>query len=523
MLLLPPPPAAAPPRKPRNLVVPFFKDLPKLALVFVTVVGASGLVASTMQPKHHAEALLYVRYGREYNYRADAGQAEMAPQNFEAEQALKAEARILSAPELAAKVVERMGVATLYPALAQDEPGPLAQLGKLFPAIEPHLPRGAKPSPKDAATRRFIESMHAEAGDDGNIITVAFGHPDATIATRALDQLIAVYLERRRALFTDQRATTLQPEVDGAHAKLVAADDALTSYRARNGIVSFDAQRAQLLEQKAATQVRLESAEAERNGLAERLARLRQTLAKTPPTLVVESSSGDGTALDRARETLLQLQLEERRLLSEYKEKSPFVIEVRQRIAQAERFLEELRKKPVRSTRQGRNPVHDTLATQIATVEGDLAAAESRRAVLKQQLAAATEGLLRLDGKTAEMTRLTRARELAEQTYRLLAAKYEETRVLDQIGVRDDANVRVAQSAMVGPEPKDLRPVALALGLVAAIVASLLVALVSDLLRRGFLTPEDLERETGLPVLAALPVRRIRPWSPSPAVGMEGV
>jgi hypothetical protein len=35
---------------------------------------------------------------------------------------------------------------------------------------------------------------------------------------------------------------------------------------------------------------------------------------------------------------------------------------------------------------------------------------------------------------------------------------------------------------------------------------------VSDLLRGGFLTPEQLERETGLPVLAAFPVRKMRPW-----------
>jgi uncharacterized protein involved in exopolysaccharide biosynthesis len=168
----------------------------------------------------------------------------------------------------------------------------------------------------------------------------------------------------------------------------------------------------------------------------------------------------------------------------------------------------------MQSQRHGRNPVYDTLTTQIATVEGDLAAAESRRTVLKQQLAEAADDLRALDASTTEMARLSREHELAEAGYRLLAAKLEETRVLDQVAARNDANVRVAQAAVVPVEPQDLRPLVLALGAIVALVAALLTAFVSDLLRRGFLTPEDLARETGLPVLAAVPVRRIRPWTP---------
>jgi uncharacterized protein involved in exopolysaccharide biosynthesis len=513
MLLLPPPIPAVP-SQPRSVVIPLFKDLPKLILVFVLVLGAAGAGAAMLAPHYDAEALLYVKFGREYAWRSDTGEAETAPQNFEAKQALKAEARILNAPELAAQVVERLGVAALYPDLLERPstrwPGFLPRVDMLWPGF---LPPAAKLSPEAAATKRFIESMHAEAGEDGTIIAVSFAHPDAATATRALDALIAVYLERRRTLFADQRAASLQPEVDAAQARMVAAEAALTAYRARHKIVSFDAQRAQLLERKATVQAQLADADATWKGLAERLQRLQKTLAKTPATLVLETSSGDSAALDNARQTLLQLRLEERKLLAEYKEKSPLVVEVRQRIVQAERFVAEVSKRPMQSMRQGRNPVYDSLATQIATVEGDLAAAESRRTVLRQQLAEASNDLLGIDARTAEMARLTREHELAEASYRLLATKLEETRVLDQVAARDDANVRVAQAARAPVEPKNLRPLVLALGVIVAFVAALLTAFLSDLLRRGFLTPEDLARETGLPVLAALPVRRIRPWS----------
>ena len=132
--------------------------------------------------------------------------------------------------------------------------------------------------------------------------------------------------------------------------------------------------------------------------------------------------------------------------------------------------------------------------------------------MLERQLAAAGEELGLLDGRSVEIARLTRERDLAETSYQLVAQKLDEAKVLDEVAMRDDANVRVVQSARVSAVPRDLRPLVLALGFLVASVTTLLVAFLSDLLRGGFLTPEQLERETGLPVLAAFPVRRMRPW-----------
>ena len=63
MLLLPPPTPAVP-SQPRSVVIPLFKDLPKLLLVFGLVMGAAGVAAVMLQPHYDAEALLYVKYGR---------------------------------------------------------------------------------------------------------------------------------------------------------------------------------------------------------------------------------------------------------------------------------------------------------------------------------------------------------------------------------------------------------------------------------------------------------------------------
>ena len=72
-------PRAAP--TPRTVLVPLFKDLPKLVLTFLLVMGAAGAVAWLMAPSYVAEALLYVKYGREYTYRTETGEAQIIPQS----------------------------------------------------------------------------------------------------------------------------------------------------------------------------------------------------------------------------------------------------------------------------------------------------------------------------------------------------------------------------------------------------------------------------------------------------------
>jgi uncharacterized protein involved in exopolysaccharide biosynthesis len=483
-------PRAAP--TPRTVLVPLFKDLPKLVLTFLLVMGAAGAVAWLMAPSYVAEALLYVKYGREYTYRTETGEAQIIPQSSDPKQAVKSEIRILGAPILAGEVVARLGVQTLYPEL-------LARPSEKVP-------------PADAAQRRFSSNLKAETGEDGHVIAVTFQHPEALVAARALGELVNAYMASRRLLFAESRAESLRPEVETARTRLAGAEAALAAYRSGNGIVSFDAQRALLLERTDGLRTQLNDAEREQAGLVERVAQLRAELKATPDTLVLHAESGDNEALDSGRATLLQLRLEERKLLAEYSEASREVREIRKRLDQAERFVSEQAKRPKQLVRRGRNPVYDTLVAQLSTAEADLVAVKGHGTVLERQLAAAGEELGLLDARSVEIARLTRERDLAEASYQLVAQKLDEAKVLDEVAMRDDANVRVVQPARVSAVPRDLRPLVLALGFLVASVTTLLVAFLSDLLRGGFLTPEQLERETGLPVLAAFPVRRMRPW-----------
>jgi hypothetical protein len=160
------------------------------------------------------------------------------------------------------------------------------------------------------------------------------------------------------------------------------------------------------------------------------------------------------------------------------------------------------------TVRQGRNPVYETITTQLTTAESEHDAASARTQTIGVQLAQLADKLRALQANEQALGDLSRDQNIAESAYRMLAQKLQEARILDEATLRDATNVRVVQPPIVSAKPQDLRPLVVLLGLFAGLCAALATAFVCDLLQDGFVTPEQLEKTIGLPVLAAVPLHR---------------
>lgn len=485
----------------RTVLAAIFKDWWKIAAAFLLTVAAATALASMMTPKYAANASLYVKFGREYTYRADTYRADAAgsdvvAQSFDRDQVIKSEVKLLLAPDLADEVVAKLGVARLYPAIAAG-------------AAE-------GPSPQDAARVAFLANLDAEADRDSSVVEVTFRNPDAVVAADALNALVAAYLAKRRPLFAEVRAYALEPEAAQAKGRLDEAEDALASFRLARNIVSFGTQRDLLLQQSAALDRDMQAVANELAASGERVARLRASLERTPGTVVLQSETQRNPALGDARKALLDLRVRETELAAEYLDEARPVRDVRRSIGQVQQLVGDLENRPETSVRTGQNPVHEALAAQLATAEAEAGAVAARHGSVSGQFAEVKLRLDALAGEERELDELTRRQGFAASNYSNLARKLDETRVLDKLASSDSANVRVFQPARVPTVAEDSRLLVLAVGLVAALLASLMVAFVSDLLRSGFITPEQLERSTGLPVLASVPLRNDRHRVPVP-------
>lgn len=446
-------------------------------------------------PSFVAEAKLYVKFGREYTYRAQAGNAELVAESFDRGQVIKSEIEILQAQDLADVVIERLGVGHLYPGLLQPTStlagtmhdlldNLLARIGMAGPST-PGLTIPAQQRVAETARELFLSSLAVHGGAESNVITVSFAHPDRQVAAEALNALIDAYLAKRRPLFAEFRAPGLEPEMAAAYGRVEAIEGQLAAFRAATGIISFDSQRQILLEQQGALDRDLQGVESDRAAAERRASRLQAAAQALPAMSIIftDSQSSASASLQAAAST-------------------PSVPAVS---GSAGRRV--LPPDDLRTVRHGPNPVFEALSAQLIAAESDRDAASARSITIVRQLADLGARLGALATHERDLTVLNCERDLATAAYQTLTEKLQEARVADEAALREAANVRVMQAPHVPASPQTARFLIVLLGLFAAACATMAVAFACDLLRHGFITPEQLELAVGLPVVAAVPFR----------------
>lgn len=103
------------------------------------------------------------------------------------------------------------------------------------------------------------------------------------------------------------------------------------------------------------------------------------------------------------------------------------------------------------------------------------------------------------------MQRLERERAVIEQNYRSILRTLEERQMLEGIAAHRLANIRTIENAAIPFSRSRVRLTVLIGGMIMSLAIGVLAAILSHLLRRGFLSAEAVERSTGLPVLGVVP------------------
>jgi len=127
---------------------------------------------------------------------------------------------------------------------------------------------------------------------------------------------------------------------------------------------------------------------------------------------------------------------------------------------------------------------------------------------LEDKLNNITSQLDALDALERQSNALDHDLQTANDEYTIYAHKMDEAQSYDSIEHARAGSVRVIQEPAALPEPKNLQGLIILAGFVLSLIFTVLVAALTEFMRSGFLTPERLERNLGLPILCALPVRK---------------
>lgn len=471
----------------RDLLTHAFRDRYRIALAFA--IGMVLTVVASMLPskKYTSEAALLLRLGREYIYTPEVGDAQGgAPMAYDREQTLMAEARILSSRDIKERVIDKLGVAKIYPHLADGDA----------------VPR------REAAVTAFERALQADLLKGSNLMQVSFTHTNPQMAAQVLSELIDAYLAKRSVIFASAGYGTAEADFVKRTIQLNTAEERIAALKQERRIRAFGEEQSLLLAQRNALELKQADTALSLSQSTSRAAALRDGLVGVSGDVTLSSETQRSEAADNARKTLLDLRLKERDLSAKFAESHPMVLDVRGDIARTEEFLRELESKPLKTQKTGRNPTRDVAESELLRSLAEQRGAAAGAAQLSRQRAEIDQRLAAFAESERELMALERERRLAEANYEAAAKRLRDELSMEELDRKRRSNVSIVQPPLAPVQGTSIAPLILVAGTLLSVCAAALTAFLSALWRDSFLSPEQVERELGLTVLAAVPERK---------------
>jgi len=360
---------------------------------------------------------------------------------------------------------------------------------------------------EEKAVRALEKSFDVSAERSSSVIVISC---KANSPERA-QKIVAAFLEAARAqhvrvhhtegshTFFAEQLHLLEEQWEDQSAKLrdLKNEQQLVSVEGQRKNLESEMQQLELSRVNASTQVA--ASQALVDGLTKELAAL-------PKTHVSQEVSGFANlASDAMRQELYRMKILESELLAKFTPEHRQVMDLRERIAEAQKSVESepvLRTQTTEAVHPGKQSLDLQLAQEKARLESNraqLAAIEKQR----EQLIARVEHLNEGERKIEEAQRSV---DLLAMNLRRYAENVEQSRIDQAIEADRISNINVVQPASLMASPTFPKPLfILAAAFVVAVGGSISLAFACEFLDRSLKTPADVSTALQVPVLLTVP------------------
>jgi uncharacterized protein involved in exopolysaccharide biosynthesis len=447
----------------------------RIALIVAGVIMAIGVIAALLlPPTYNAEAQLLPLSAGIYDTQ-DPGRPPAPGQALDPTAVVNVELQMLGSLEL-------------HRAVVRDQLGPRAT-----------------PAEVNVALDRFESRLHVTKVNDANVIQLTYTARDPVVAAAALRDLIRRYFDSRANVLTAGRVTFLESQRAKVKAQLDAANAAIKTYQAQNGIVDIAAQVAGAVAQDDMLHKNKLDADATLADGRRNLATLRAGAGSVPRDVEVYTDNTEAArALGEMQTSLLTLQTRRADLASRFMVTSPQVTQVDRQIAAIQATIRQQRGALAVTRRTGRNQYFDSSRDRLTQTQANVDGAAARASLLATQIAASATRLNQLNSVADTLSSMKLDRDVLAESFKSLSTQVGDARVqLNQTTEAGSPSVRVIE-APTPPAKRSNPPLLLIAG---SIVAALLIAgttvFVLGSLREVFISPAEVERVLRVPVLAS--------------------
>ena len=514
-----------PRRSMRDFYSILFRHKWKVSVFFLTVMVTVTLGTYLVAEIYRAKATLLVRIGREsvtLDPTAATGQVISLGQSRQSE--INSELDILRSRELALRVVDAIGPQKFLTPPEDDAFGNefsagkapewrlflKEQASKLGGTLLSYLENVGLITPLDdreKAVIKLMKGLDIATQKNANTLSLSYDGKSPKFAEAVLSKLINFYLEKHSTVHrTPGSYSFFDQQSESLHNQLIRTEEELKELKNRSGIASLEEQKKSYVAEITDLGKEIRGTDSALSASRAKVESLRKELAGLAPTVVSQETKGfQNYGADLMRARLYELQMKEQDLLTRYTETTQIVQNVRKQIAEAKAVLE--MEEPSRTqVSTALNTTHQQLDLALRTETVTLSSLESRLKTLKDQLENNQRGLGRLNQAEARMVRLQRELSLQEVKYRKYSENLEQARIDQALETNKISNISMIQAATASMKPvKPIMAFNLALGFVLALVGGLGLAFFCEVTDHSIRTPEDVEEELKLQLLASIP------------------
>jgi capsular exopolysaccharide synthesis family protein len=406
------------------------------------------------------------------------------------------------------------------PSAAPGGPSPLANQVELIRsqrvlkrAVDKVFPQGAGSPQGKLAIASLSQGLKVKIVPATNILELSYQDRDPALMTKLLNAVSQVMVEESTESIRSQAKAVrefLQREVPKQRAAAETAEAVENRYRQASGIVSFEDQTKSLVGSLATLEDQERVLSAQLQEARARSKEIQQiTDSGTLQNAYAAGRLGQDKELVDLRTKLADVDAQLAKGRSRFTDDNPAVISLlRQRdsiLALYNARVSSLlpTNQPVPSANIASDELSQKLTSQYIVGETERIALEKKLAVIRAERAQLQNRLAQLPLQQQPLTVLTRQREEAVTSLKLLQSKLEEARIAEAQLISNIKIIEQAQtpSSAAGPNQKAVLAVAIAFGIILSIGIVLLLEVMDNKLR----DPSDIEELLKLPMLGVLP------------------
>ena len=406
---------------------------------------------------------------------------------------------ILKSRTLAERAVEDIGLRKNPPALGTQEPAKDPSGAEVKVPSDSFLKdflnrvlKGPAPVEIDPATTKdnavvgaFQSALTVEPVRKSRLVRLHFDSTDPFFAAKAANTLAQAFINinlERRFEASSYAKTFLEEKLLQTKAKLEDSERELVRFSRELQILNIDEKQNVFSQNLQEYNSAVSKAEQERI----RTEVIFKQAQENPDSLGVVQENKNIQALKQAR---AKLEAEYQDNLKVYKPAFPKMQQLRGQITETD------------------NQIREEIEEIRKSARSTYRAAKSQEGLLKERLTDAKQQLLDLQGRTIRYSILKREVDTNRQLYDGLLQRLKEIGVAGGVGINNISVVDKAQVPVFPYKPNLKGNVSL--GMMIGLIVGLVVAWLLEHLDDSIRFPDDVERETGVPVLGVVPMLKV--------------